>query len=280
MLQDPYAPLPYLFMFGPENSGKSIFHEAISLLVTKGVVFADRALTSQNDFNGELEGCVLAVVEEKNIAETPGAHNKIKQAVTAESISIRRMRTDSYMVPNTTHWVQMSNEPDACPVFAGDTRIVAMLVPEIEAEVPKPMLLKGLTAEAPKFLHSILTNKIPPADGRLRLPVIETDFKQEASEMNRGLLDLFIDQACEYKEGTKLPFENFLSSFNGTLPKTESKWNSRKLLRELNKIHSIVVTRGTGEQSAVHGIQWKPNSSFAFEDGNQNVGSLTQGGTK
>ena len=280
MLQDPYAPLPYLFMFGPENSGKSIFHEAISLLVTKGVVFADRALTSQNDFNGELEGCVLAVVEEKNIAETPGAHNKIKQAVTAESISIRRMRTDSYMVQNTTHWVQMSNEPDACPVFAGDTRIVAMLVPEIESEVPKPMLLKGLTAEAPKFLHSILTNKIPPADGRLRLPVIETDFKQEASEMNRGLLDLFLDQACEYLEGAKLPFENFLSSFNETLPKGETKWSSRKLLRELNKIHSIVVTRGTGEQTAVHGIQWKPNSSFAFEDANQNVSSLTQGGTK
>jgi chaperonin GroEL (HSP60 family) len=43
-----------LFFFGPENSGKSIFHEAFNELVTTGVVMADRALTNQSDFNGEL----------------------------------------------------------------------------------------------------------------------------------------------------------------------------------------------------------------------------------
>ncbi len=43
ILRDPFEPTPYLFLWGPEDSGKSILHEAIALLVTKGVVKADRA---------------------------------------------------------------------------------------------------------------------------------------------------------------------------------------------------------------------------------------------
>ena len=120
ILRYPLSHLPYLFLYGPENSGKSIFHEAFSLLVTCGVVKADRALTA--DFNGELEGCILAVVEERNVANVKGTHAKIKDYVNAQKLSIRRMRTDAYEVPNTSHWVQCSNDIAACPVFPGDTR--------------------------------------------------------------------------------------------------------------------------------------------------------------
>jgi len=102
-IREPFQPLPYLALYGPQNSGKSILHEAIQLLVTSGVVKADRSLTSKSDFNGELQGCVFAVVEEKDIARSPGAVNKIKDAVTAIWLSIRRMRTDTYMIRNTTH---------------------------------------------------------------------------------------------------------------------------------------------------------------------------------
>ena len=42
IIRFPFSPLPYLFLYGPENSGKSIFHEAIALLMTKGCVPADR----------------------------------------------------------------------------------------------------------------------------------------------------------------------------------------------------------------------------------------------
>ena len=42
----PFEPTPYLFLFGGENCGKSIFYETLELLVTKGVVKADHALTA------------------------------------------------------------------------------------------------------------------------------------------------------------------------------------------------------------------------------------------
>ena len=74
--RDPFQPLPYLFFFGPEDSGKSIFYESLQRLVTKGVVKADGALTSE--FNGELSGAVICAVEEKDISKAPGAWPRSK----------------------------------------------------------------------------------------------------------------------------------------------------------------------------------------------------------
>jgi phage/plasmid-associated DNA primase len=132
MLQDVFEPLPYLFFYGDQNSGKSIFHEAVSLLMTKGVAAADRALTNANDFNGELANAVLCYVEEKDISVAgAAAYNKIKDWVTSKMISIRKMRTDSYSQRNTTHWVQCANNREACPIFPGDTRITMVFVPDL-----------------------------------------------------------------------------------------------------------------------------------------------------
>jgi hypothetical protein len=184
LLRDPFEQLPYLFLFGGENTGKSLLHEAIALLVTKGVVPADRALTNQSDFNGELANAILCVVEEKNISKSPGAHAKIKDWVTAKTLSIRKMRTDSYTQPNTTHWIQCANNRSACPVFSGDTRITVIYVPDLapEDEIPKPILLGLLREEAPHFLRTLLDMRLPEPQGRLRVPVVSNNSKQRAQE--------------------------------------------------------------------------------------------------
>ena len=70
---------------------------------------------------------------------TPGAHDRIKEYVTARTLSIREMRTNVYQVPNTTHWIQTANYQSHCPVFPGDTRITVIEVGDLlpEQEVPK-----------------------------------------------------------------------------------------------------------------------------------------------
>ena len=186
MIRHPFSPLPYLFLFGPENSGKSIFHEAIALLMTKGCVPANRALTSTSDFNGELANCVLAIVEEKDISKSKGALNKIKEWVTARMLSIRKMRCDSYSQPNTTHWVQCANKRENCPIFPGDTRITAIHVPDLlpDQEIPKEKLIEKLTEEAPHFMYSLVNIELPEPSGRLRLPIVVTNAKVAAQELN------------------------------------------------------------------------------------------------
>ncbi|MBX3427587.1 MAG: hypothetical protein KF688_18045 [Pirellulales bacterium] len=177
MLQDPTCRLPYLFLYGPENSGKSVFWESLELLMT-GVFKADRALTSQSDFNGELEGTVLAIVEEKNISNYGGVLAKIKDAVTSPVLSIRRMHTDTYQVPNYTHWVQTANDHGACIVPIEDTRFTVLEVKRPAEDIAKPALLERLKAEAPAFLHAMLHLELPPITGRLRIPVVDTAGKQ------------------------------------------------------------------------------------------------------
>ena len=99
-----------------------MLHEALGLLMTKGVVSAGKSLKNQNDFCGELSGGILATVEEVDISKTPGALNKIKDMVTSAVILIRKMPTDAYPVPNSLHFIQTANSANHCPVFPGDTR--------------------------------------------------------------------------------------------------------------------------------------------------------------
>src|SRR5260221_1882233 len=67
VLQKPEEHLPYLFLYGPEDSGKSTLQEAISLLISNGVQRADQALISQGSFNAEIEFAVVCAVEETDL---------------------------------------------------------------------------------------------------------------------------------------------------------------------------------------------------------------------
>jgi hypothetical protein len=197
IFRDPFEPTPYLFLYGPENSGKSIFHEALGLLVTRGIVMADRVLTTKGDFNGELANAILCVVEEKAVSKHPGAMAKIKQWVTCRRLSVRKMRFDSFEQDSTLHWVQVSNDFHACPVFPGDSRITVIEVPAFTGdEIPKKKLLERLDSEASHFLRTILDLQLPPTDGRLRIPVVETEDKDDlAAEM--APVAQFLADCCE-----------------------------------------------------------------------------------
>jgi hypothetical protein len=207
MIRCPFEPLPYLFFFGPENSGKSIFHEAIAQLLTAGVVDANRSLKDGNDFNGELENAVLCYIEERDLSKQSAARNKIKDWVTAKRLSIRRMRVDQYTQLNTTHWVHCANEQRYCPIFPGDTRITMIYVPSLAegAEIPKSTLLEKLKEEAPDFLRTLLDLELPKVEGRLRIPTVETEDKQEAADAAKSPWQRFRDERLDSKPGNVIP---------------------------------------------------------------------------
>jgi hypothetical protein len=205
ILRDPFEPTPYLFLWGPEDSGKSIFHEALSLLVTKGVVSADRALTNPNNFNGELANAILAVVEETDLSQSGTARNRLKEWVTCRRLSIRRMRTDQYDQPSTLHFVQCANRLNFCPVWPGDSRITVCHVPALNKEdrIPKKALLKQLEDEAPQFMATIMGLRLPEPDGRLRIPVVETPDKIDQGNQNAPIA-LFLQERCLLKRDAKV----------------------------------------------------------------------------
>jgi len=258
LLRDPFEPLPYLFLFGPENSGKSILHEALSLLMTAGVVFADRALTSKNDFNGELANAVLCVVEEKNISLAgAAAHNRIKEWVTGRTISIRKMRTDSYPQANTTHWIQCANRQDACPIFPGDTRITMIYVPDLVEEIPKKILLAKLEEQATHFMRTLLDLQLPPVAGRLRVPVVATGQKREAEQSAQNALEDFLAEHCHEAPGQKLLFAEVYENFHKWLPAAERhEWSRIRTSRAMPP--QFPVGAGASNKKYVGNIAWEP----------------------
>jgi hypothetical protein len=268
MFRDCFAPLPYLFFYGEQNSGKSIIHESLDrCLMTRGVVKADRCLTNQNDFNGELASAVLAVVEEKDISVAgAAAYNKIKDWVTSPTISIRKMRTDSYDQPNTTHWIQCANKREACPIFPGDTRITMFFVPDLDEEIPKPLLMTKLEQEAPNFLRTIHDLTLPPIGGRLRLPVVNTANKQRAENDARDPLSRFILDECRFAQDERVLFADFYERFKGWLaPEEHYKWSKQKVSKSLP--HPHLTEHGTANKLYITNLLLGPAPQPAAGEG-------------
>jgi hypothetical protein len=235
LIREPFEPLPYLFMYGPQNSGKSIFHEAISLLVTGGVVKADRALTNSSDFNGELANAVLGVIDEVNIAHAgPSVYNKIKEWTTSQYISIHAKYQQVYQQRNCLHFVQTANFRDNCPIFPGDTRITAMYVGPLIEEIPKPILIRALEEEASHFMATLMGLSLPTSDTRLRLPILDTAGKEQAAESNRDPLEEFFAESCHMVPGEKILFKDFYARFVESLSAFEqASWTKRKVRQNI-----------------------------------------------
>jgi hypothetical protein len=215
MLQEPYEKLPYLFFYGEQNSGKSIYHEALALLMTKGVAAADKALGSNSEFNGELANAVLAYIEERDVAGTKGAYNKLKDWVTSPVLWVRKMRTDLYPQLNTLHFVQTANEREALPIKTGDTRITMLFVPSLDPgqEIAKSVLIDRLKEEAPHFMRTIMDLQLPQMIGRLRLPMVSTNNKERAEESSRPPVEVFIEEHCHEIHGESISFAEFRTRF-------------------------------------------------------------------
>lgn len=252
LLREPFEPLPYLFLYGPENSGKSIAHEAIGKLITGGICRADKPLTTTGEHNGELANAVLAVIEETNLNGRGGerAVNRMKDWVTAEYITIRRMRTDTYLQLNTLHFIQCSNFKEHCLIMHGDTRITMMWVASLdqEEEIPKSILKKALENEAPDFMRTLMDLEIPPAQGRLRIPVITTRDKEALEQLNMNSLLRFIGENCFNIKGAKVKFADFYRKFQSSLPEEEKGyWTNRQVSAKLPREYPTGRSEGNGE---------------------------------
>jgi phage/plasmid-associated DNA primase len=276
VFKQPTEPLPYLFFYSKEqNTGKSIFHEALELLVTRGgIVRADLAL-GDTQFNGELAGSVICVIEETNLRTSKSAYNKIKDWVTSKHINIRKMYEQPYSAVNTTHWLHCANDQNAVPVFPGDTRITMINVQPLEEDkiIPKALLLNKLTKEAPDFLASLLHLEIPEPTERLAIPIIVTSDKQDAENMNKSILDCFIDDHCHYAPGHMIPVAEFYEKFCATVDCNYlDQWTKIRVGKELDRNK---FPKGRDQKNAqwnIGNISWTPVDT--------NLAKLVLGGTK
>ena len=239
LFQEPTEPLPYLFLYGEQNTGKSMFHELLQMLMIGGYAKADMALTNQSGFNAELEHAVVCVVEEVHLGRSITAANRIKDWVTAKEIAIHGKNKTIYMTRNVTHWIQCSNNHDSCPIFPGDTRIVVINVPTLRVEdmIPKRVFMDMLESEASNFMSLILNYQIPNSHDRLHIPVITTSDKLNIEHSNKTLLEMFIDDCCKQVNGHSIKFGEFYDRFIEWMGPTTEFWSKQRVGRELPPLY-------------------------------------------
>ena len=205
LIKCPFEPLPVLATVGEEDSGKSIWYETVrEYLFTRGVANVNEALTREDSFNGELEGALLCVIEEISLAGNRKALARLKEWTTARVLPIRRMRTDLYHVPCSAHFYMCVNQLDHIPVLAGDSRIVVCWVDKPQTPIPKPILTEELRREAPAILHTLRNWRLPAISGRLRLPLVNTEDKNDLAEQNSPL-SVFLKDWCQVRIGERVP---------------------------------------------------------------------------
>jgi len=264
MLREPFEPLPYLFLHGPENSGKSIFHEAARQLFTGGYCKADNPLKTTGEHNGELANAVLAVVEETNLNGKNGerALNRMKDWITSDYIAIRQMRTDTYMLRNSLHFVHCANDRSYCPIMHGDTRVTMLYVSEIDYddEIPKSLLKKSLEAEAPHFMRTLMDWDIPPASGRLRIPVMATREKEAVEALTMDPIARFFTETAFECPGAKVLFGEVYDRFRVTLSADDEEYWSQKQF-SLRLPRPFVTGKSGGKGGTYVGnISWSADS--------------------
>lgn len=152
LIRHPDEKLPYLFLVGPQNAGKSILHEAIALLI-HGVASLDQVLRNK-EFTPAW--AILGYIDE----------------VPAHKYSGRLER----MVNGGMHIIQCASDPRFCPLLPNDPRVTVLEVPALSNEIPKATLLPQLNAEAPQFMRTLMDLELPePGNTGFRLPRVATN---------------------------------------------------------------------------------------------------------
>ncbi len=157
MLRDPFKRLPYLFLYGPQNSGKSTLHKAIALLFEKeqSTVRVDYLLTNASGFNQELAAAMLCTLEEADLSN-PVAYSRLRSWLKCKNLTIFEMRKPIYTQPNKLHWIQCASMEENGPKFPGDIQ-VTLYVPPLDKEIPYQELFPALLAEIQQFRKTLGT---------------------------------------------------------------------------------------------------------------------------
>jgi len=230
LFQQPKQPLPYLFFVGPQNCGKSILHEALSMLFSPGYILADNALKNPNDFNGELLNTVLCVIEEVDLSENKQAYNRIKDWVTSPRLLVHIKNKTPYLIENTTHWIQCANDARACPILPGDTRIVMIAVELLPHVIPKREMFEKLRSQASDFLTELLRIEIPLSPDRLNLPPLATEAKRSVEISNQNELENFIEEHLYEVPGEFITLDELHRTYLATLPAQQAaRWSKQRL---------------------------------------------------
>lgn len=111
-------------MQGVDGAGKGFIGEMLMAIMSRNNVEMVNAQALEEKYTGFYDSRKVVVLEEARIHGTSryAVMDKLKPFITNDVVSIRRMHTDTYNVPNVTSTMILTNHSDALPVYDADRR--------------------------------------------------------------------------------------------------------------------------------------------------------------
>lgn len=183
--------------FCVSNTGKGVlFHNILRPLFGRSHAVQKRASELNSQFNGWLEQALIAFIDEIDAEMFVNARSveaDLRTMITEPTVSIRRMRTDSYEVPNFTAFIFSSNKKRPVAIPPGDRRFNIgrfqdrkLIISQAEVD--------GIADELEAFAHMLSTYK---ADFQKAKSILDTADRQEIQKLSVTSVDILAKALCE-----------------------------------------------------------------------------------
>lgn len=156
MFKEPDQRIPFLFLYGEQHSGKSMFHRALGALLLDGYMQGDYFLRERKK-NIILRDGLLLFLEESDFSK-----QSVEPLIDLSGVYLHldRPGLPQIKVTNSLHWIQCGNDISQAPKLYNVTRIC---LPTLGGKyTPNKDLMAQLGDEAPSFFTKLLRYPILP----------------------------------------------------------------------------------------------------------------------
>lgn len=223
-------------MHGIQGTGKGIlFNYIISPIVGHRYVQVKRLEEIEDNFNGFMHETLFLMIDEIQISNAKNRNAvmaKIKNLITEPTVSIRAMRTDSFMVENNVNLILASNMPDPIEIDPSDRRINVADYQDNKLEITHDDII-AIEEELFNFTKYILSYKVDVQAARTPM---ESESREHLKYLTRSTIDLFSDAL---RDGDIIFFFTMLSS-----EKIDPVHDSQRAMTEMRMkliVHKMMI---------------------------------------
>lgn len=182
-------PLTAWVLHGTEGTGKGVFfHNVLRPLFSTKHAVQKRATELGSQFNGWLEPALIAFIDEIDadmFVNAKAVEADLRTLITEPTVSIRRMRTDSYEVENYTAFIFSSNKKRPVAIPPGDRRFNIGTF-QHEKTVLSQAEVDSIADEVEAFAHYLSTRK---ADFQTAKSILQTEDRMAVQRMSVTSVD-------------------------------------------------------------------------------------------
>lgn len=182
-------PLTAWVLHGVEGTGKGLlFNNVLVPLFGREHAVQKRASELNSEFNGWVERALVCMIDEidaEMFLNSRSVEANLRTLITEPVVSVRRMRTDSYLAPNYTAFIFSSNKKRPVAIPPGDRRFNVGTFQSAKLIIT-PQEVDGISDELEGFAHWLSAREASFEEARR---VLDTEDRRAVQRLSTTSVD-------------------------------------------------------------------------------------------